>query len=336
MLIQSPIPLQQTSPTMFVISMIAVFIFILIIIIVGTSAEKKEVRQKENWLHNNSDKLKIQDDFLLKFISPLSKLTPKCNKCYNNVYNLWEIADFQLTIRCNDCKKKYYIDLNENSNIPIDSFSEYIDFVQNSYSQPNEKLRDYLINHIIYDFSLLRSNQPIIRAIRFLTHSEEVATSSRLNFKLIGYTDSRSFNENEYFEKDNIELKDVHKLLGEYDEKSLVLKAFDENPTADKITVQIPSLIFGVQKVLTVYRNGIPKELALKKNSISEKKSRRISQATKDKVWRRDEGKCVECGSNEKLEFDHIIPFSKGGSNTYRNIQLLCEKCNRSKSDKIG
>jgi len=66
------------------------------------------------------------------------------------------------------------------------------------------------------------------------------------------------------------------------------------------------------------------------------KRSRRISQRVKDQVWRRDEGKCVECGSNESLEFDHIIPHSKGGANTYRNIQLLCEQCNRSKSAKIG
>jgi hypothetical protein len=63
---------------------------------------------------------------------------------------------------------------------------------------------------------------------------------------------------------------------------------------------------------------------------------RKITQKVKDMVWNRDQGKCIECGSNEKLEFDHIIPFSKGGSNTYRNIQLLCEKCNREKSNKIG
>ena len=53
-------------------------------------------------------------------------------------------------------------------------------------------------------------------------------------------------------------------------------------------------------------------------------------------VWNRDGGKCVKCGSQDKLEFDHIIPVSKGGSNTARNIQLLCEKCNRGKHDKIG
>lgn len=53
-------------------------------------------------------------------------------------------------------------------------------------------------------------------------------------------------------------------------------------------------------------------------------------------VWRRDEGKCVKCGSRERLEYDHIIPISKGGSNTVRNIELLCENCNRSKRDNIG
>lgn len=65
-------------------------------------------------------------------------------------------------------------------------------------------------------------------------------------------------------------------------------------------------------------------------------KNRHISQSVKDDVWNRDGGVCVQCGSNQNIEFDHIIPHSKGGSNTYRNIQLLCETCNRSKSDKIG
>lgn len=53
-------------------------------------------------------------------------------------------------------------------------------------------------------------------------------------------------------------------------------------------------------------------------------------------VWQRDGGRCAKCGSQEKLEYDHIIPISKGGSNTARNIQLLCETCNRSKSANIA
>lgn len=77
-------------------------------------------------------------------------------------------------------------------------------------------------------------------------------------------------------------------------------------------------------------------ELSLFNRLREQEMSRHIPKKIKDDVWNRDGGKCVECGSNHKLEFDHIVPFSKGGSNTYRNIQLLCESCNRKKSDKIG
>jgi hypothetical protein len=70
-------------------------------------------------------------------------------------------------------------------------------------------------------------------------------------------------------------------------------------------------------------------------NTDGKKRDRYISKETRVAVWRRDLGKCVECGSQEKLEYDHIIPVSKGGSNTERNIQLLCERCNRTKSNSI-
>ena len=61
-----------------------------------------------------------------------------------------------------------------------------------------------------------------------------------------------------------------------------------------------------------------------------------ISQDVKDQVWRRDQGRCARCGGRHRLEYDHIIPFSKGGSSTYRNVQLLCEACNRQKSNALG
>lgn len=69
--------------------------------------------------------------------------------------------------------------------------------------------------------------------------------------------------------------------------------------------------------------------------TLDQRRREKISEEVRVFVWRRDEGRCVHCGSDERLEFDHIIPVSKGGSNTARNIQLLCEFCNRSKSDKI-
>jgi HNH endonuclease len=60
-----------------------------------------------------------------------------------------------------------------------------------------------------------------------------------------------------------------------------------------------------------------------------------IPEEVRIAVWRRDGGHCTRCGSREKLEYDHIIPVAKGGSNTARNIELLCESCNRSKGDEI-
>lgn len=61
--------------------------------------------------------------------------------------------------------------------------------------------------------------------------------------------------------------------------------------------------------------------------------SRYISATTKKIVFARDGGSCRCCGSSLNLEYDHIIPFSCGGSSGPSNIQLLCLKCNRSKSN---
>jgi 5-methylcytosine-specific restriction endonuclease McrA len=60
-----------------------------------------------------------------------------------------------------------------------------------------------------------------------------------------------------------------------------------------------------------------------------------IQESVRLFVWQRDGGQCVKCGSRERLEFDHIIPLVAGGSNTERNIQLLCVACNRSKGSAI-
>ncbi|MHC4714810.1 MAG: HNH endonuclease [Planctomycetota bacterium] len=63
---------------------------------------------------------------------------------------------------------------------------------------------------------------------------------------------------------------------------------------------------------------------------------RLIPTSVKQEVWKRDKGKCVVCGKRDNLHFDHIIPFSKGGSSLVaENIQLLCARHNIAKRDKI-
>ncbi|PWB35134.1 HNH endonuclease [Pseudomonas sp. SDI] len=60
-----------------------------------------------------------------------------------------------------------------------------------------------------------------------------------------------------------------------------------------------------------------------------------IPRAVQREVWQRDGGTCVQCNSKKLLCFDHIVPFSLGGSNSVRNLQLLCEPCNLSKGNRI-
>ena len=64
--------------------------------------------------------------------------------------------------------------------------------------------------------------------------------------------------------------------------------------------------------------------------------SRIIPASVKLEVWKRDNGQCVICGSKDNLHFDHIIPYSKGGSSLVaKNIQLLCARHNLAKRNKI-
>jgi hypothetical protein len=62
--------------------------------------------------------------------------------------------------------------------------------------------------------------------------------------------------------------------------------------------------------------------------------SRYISKAVKEAVFARDGGVCQHCGSGERIEYDHIVPVSSGGSGEESNVQLLCAPCNRRKRTK--
>lgn len=62
-----------------------------------------------------------------------------------------------------------------------------------------------------------------------------------------------------------------------------------------------------------------------------------IPGEVKAEVWRRDAGKCAHCGATDNLHFDHIIPYSRGGTSLRaENVQILCARHNLSKGARIA
>lgn len=75
--------------------------------------------------------------------------------------------------------------------------------------------------------------------------------------------------------------------------------------------------------------------------SLAEEKSEKIkhlreaiSPKLRVEILMRDNSRCALCGTTAKrarMEIDHIIPVSKGGTNDPTNLQVLCVTCNQGK-----
>lgn len=68
-----------------------------------------------------------------------------------------------------------------------------------------------------------------------------------------------------------------------------------------------------------------------------------IPAEIKRAVWARDRGRCVHCGMTDaesrarfgqRLHFDHIWPYSRGGPSTVANLRLLCPPANLAKGNR--
>ncbi|MFO7914859.1 MAG: HNH endonuclease signature motif containing protein, partial [Candidatus Krumholzibacteriales bacterium] len=77
----------------------------------------------------------------------------------------------------------------------------------------------------------------------------------------------------------------------------------------------------------------------IKSNNLN--RTRYIPRKVKDLVYRRDGGRCSfvskngrRCNSTWNLQYDHIVPFGKGGDNSPENLRLLCGRHNQLMAEK--
>ncbi|MGW3470591.1 HNH endonuclease [Saccharopolyspora sp. NPDC000995] len=96
---------------------------------------------------------------------------------------------------------------------------------------------------------------------------------------------------------------------------------------------------YSAQDVVALVRDRQRKEkarldrahLLLKTDVRSPGRRPAIPREIKRRVFQRDGGRCVQCGTDFEIQYDHIIPIALGGSSTEENLQLLCAQCNQSK-----
>ncbi len=64
-----------------------------------------------------------------------------------------------------------------------------------------------------------------------------------------------------------------------------------------------------------------------------------VPKKVRFEVMQRDGFSCRLCGRGQvegvKLQLDHRIPISRGGTNDLSNLQTLCEDCNQGKSNRL-
>jgi 5-methylcytosine-specific restriction endonuclease McrA len=118
----------------------------------------------------------------------------------------------------------------------------------------------------------------------------------------------------------------------------------------DSIGEEVFHILFSNRNFLLNFNNLITntvKEFEYPKTSLTEKETIKrvnIPKWVKTAVFHRDKGRCVFCNTDltsivntfTNSNYDHIVPLDRYGINDPCNVQLCCEKCNKSKTNKEG
>lgn len=80
------------------------------------------------------------------------------------------------------------------------------------------------------------------------------------------------------------------------------------------------------------YIDPIPAAPALTKPT---RRRRSLSTRVMLAVFKRDGYRCVDCGTDEELTVDHVIPLARGGADEMSNYRTRCRPCNSRKGARV-
>ena len=127
--------------------------------------------------------------------------------------------------------------------------------------------------------------------------------------------------------------------FAQVDENSLNVKyvfAYTSSGGKARRSFSVPMTLEKIEELINILKSKLSKEAFIKEQRML------MTPKLRESIKERDHHTCCLCGNsiykerNLLLEIDHIIPVSKGGETVPSNLQTLCWKCNRSKSNKLS
>jgi len=94
------------------------------------------------------------------------------------------------------------------------------------------------------------------------------------------------------------------------------------------ITKKLAGVLTGASVGISYLITRLPRE---EQQTEAAPDTRYISDQDRQYILKKYGYRCARCGSPSNLELDHIIPLSRGGATSVRNLQVLCRSCNRKK-----
>ncbi len=94
------------------------------------------------------------------------------------------------------------------------------------------------------------------------------------------------------------------------------------------ICLRIEEHVHGENEEVLRLKKKVARLRKIIENNFQEQEGRVIDDSVYAFVLQRDNEECVLCKSTEELQFDHILPKSRGGNDEPENLRVLCRTCN--------